>query len=215
MNKTKKLLLLGLCLLLAFGVFTILVKTVDVKAIGPENSQVGFAGVNGWFREQVGHHPAIYELSEKFGYGVLMVAAAMAMLAFAQVLKNKSLKIERELLWLVALYAVVVACYVGFEFLVINYRPVLMEGELEASYPSSHTLLATCIMGSVLIYLKKKIPCGRCRRVPSLLATILMVAVVAGRAASGVHWITDIFASLLLSGGLLALYAAAIEKEER
>ena len=73
MNKTKKLLLLGSCLLLAFGVFTLVVKTVDVKAIGPQNSKVGLASVNGWFREQVGHHPAIYELTEKLGYGVLMV----------------------------------------------------------------------------------------------------------------------------------------------
>ena len=217
MKKTKKLLILGICLLLAFGLFTVLVKTVDVQAVNvdTQKTEIGFVAVNGWFRDNVGYHPGLYDFTEGLGYGVLMVAAAMALLGLSQMLKNKSLKMERELWWLVALYAAVAALYVGFEIVVINRRPVLMDGVLEASYPSSHTMLAVCVMGSALIYLKKKIPCARCRRIPSLLGTLLMVLVVVGRAASGVHWITDIFASLLLSGGLLALYAAAIEKEEK
>lgn len=215
MKKEMKLLVLGLCLLVAFGVFTLLVMKVDVQAIGPEGSKVGLATINGAFRDLVGHNTHIYDLTEGMGYGVLMVAAAFCLLGLSQMLKNKSLKMDRELWYLVALYAVVMACYVAFEFVVINCRPVLMEGKLEASYPSSHTMLAVCIMGSALIYLKKRIPCARCRRIPALLGTLLMLAVVLGRTVSGVHWLTDILASLLLSGGLLALYAAAIEKEEK
>lgn len=215
MKKAKRLLALGLCLLLAFAVFTVLVMKVDLQPIGPEGSKVGFATINGFFRDKVGYHPDLYDFTEGLGYGVLLVAAALALLGLSQMLKNKSLKMERALWFLVALYAAVAVCYVAFEVFVVNCRPVLMEGQLEASYPSSHTMLAVCIMGSALAYLKKRIPCARCRRVPALLGTILMVAVVAGRAVSGVHWITDIFASLLLSGGLVALYAAAVEKEEK
>ena len=215
MKKAKRLLVLGLCLLLAFAVFTVLVMKVDVQPIGPDGSKVGFATINGFFRDKVGYHPDLYDFTEGLGYGVLLVAAALALLGLSQMLKNKSLKMERALWFLVALYAAVAVCYVAFEVFVVNCRPVLMEGQLEASYPSSHTMLAVCIMGSALVYLKKRIPCARCRRVPALLGTILMVAVVAGRAVSGVHWITDIFASLLLSGGLVALYAAAVEKEEK
>ncbi len=215
MKKATKLLILGLCLLLAFGVFTLVVMKVDVRPIGPEGSKVGLGAINEFCMNKIGYHPDLYDFTEGLGYGVLMVAAALALLGLSQMLKNKSLKMERELWLLVALYAAVAVCYVAFEIFVVNCRPVLMDGKLEASYPSSHTMLAVCIMGSALCYLKKKIPCARCRRVPALLGMLLLVLVVAGRAASGVHWITDIFASLLLSGGLLALYAAAIEKEEK
>lgn len=215
MKKATKLLILGLCLLLAFGVFTLVVMKVDVRPIGPEGSKVGLGAINEFCMNKIGYHPDLYDFTEGLGYGVLMVAAALALLGLSQMLKNKSLKMDRELWFLVALYAAVAVCYVVFELFVVNCRPVLMDGELEASYPSSHTMLAMCIMGSALCYLKKKIPCARCRRVPALLGMLLLVLVVAGRAASGVHWITDIFASLLLSGGLLALYAAAIEKEEK
>lgn len=215
MKKTKKLLVLGLCLLVAFLGFTLLVKTVDVQAIGPEDSVVGFAGINGFCRDKIGHHPVWYDITEVLGYCVLAVAAGLAVWGLSQMIRRKSLKMDRELWCLAALYVVVMAFYVGFEFLEVNFRPVLMDGVLEASYPSSHTMLAVCIMGSALILLKKRVPCSRCRRPFSLLGTILMVAVVAGRVISGVHWITDIFASVLLSGGLLALYAAAIEKEEK
>lgn len=215
MKKATKLLILGLCLLLAFGVFTLVVMKVDVRPIGPEGSKVGLGAINEFCMNKIGYHPDLYDFTEGLGYGVLMVAAALALLGLSQMLKNKSLKMERELWFLVALYAAVAVCYVAFEIFVVNCRPVLMDGKLEASYPSSHTMLAVCIMGSALCYLKKKIPCARCRRVPALLGMLLLVLVVAGRAASGVHWITDIFASLLLSGGLLALYAAAIEKEEK
>lgn len=215
MKKATKLLILGLCLLVAFGVFTLVVMKVDVRPIGPEGSKVGLGAINEFCMNKIGYHPDLYDFTEGLGYGVLMVAAALALLGLSQMLKNKSLKMERELWFLVALYAAVAVCYVAFEIFVVNCRPVLMDGKLEASYPSSHTMLAVCIMGSALCYLKKKIPCARCRRVPALLGMLLLVLVVAGRAASGVHWITDIFASLLLSGGLLALYAAAIEKEEK
>lgn len=217
MKKTKKFLILGVCLLLAFALFTVLVKTVDVQtvAVGTATTEIGFAAINTFFRDKIGRHDVMYELTEVLGYGVLLVAAGLALWGLSQMIRRKSLKMDRELWFLAALYVAVMAFYAGFEVVEINCRPVLMEGVLEASYPSSHTMLAVCILGSALILLKKRVPCSRCRRPLSLLGKLLMAAVVAGRLASGVHWVTDIFASLLLSGGLLALYAAAIEKEER
>lgn len=217
MKKTKKFLILGVCLLLAFALFTVLVKTVDVQTVnvGKEKTDIGFAAINTFCREKIGYHNALYELTEVLGYGVLLVAAGLAIWGLSQMIRRKSLKMDRQLWFLAALYVAVMAFYAGFEVVVINCRPVLMEGVLEASYPSSHTMLAVCILGSALILLKKRVPCSRCRRPLSLLGKLLMAAVVAGRLASGVHWVTDIFASLLLSGGLLALYAAAIEKEEK
>ena len=215
MKNAKKWFLIGIGLLAAFLVFTLLVMTVDVKAIGPESSKVGFAGINGFCRDKIGYNAELYKISEVLGYAVLAVAAGMALWGVSQMIRRKSLKMDRELWWLVGLYAVVVAFYVGFEMVVINCRPVLMEGVLEASYPSSHTMLSMSIMGSALVLLKRRVPCARCRRPLALLGTLLMLAVVVGRVASGVHWVTDIFASVLLSGGLVALYAAAVEKEEK
>ena len=215
MKGTRKYQIAGLGLLVLFCVFTLLVMTVDVRPTGLADSKIGLAGINLLCRDKIGQSEICYNVSEVLGYGALLVAAGFAIWGLSQMIRRKSLKMDRELWFLAALYAIVMVLYVGFEVVVINYRPVLVEGALEASYPSSHTLLAVSILGSTMIFLKKRVPCRRCRRPVSTLCAVVMVAIVACRVASGVHWVTDIFASLLLSGGLLALYAAAIEKEEK
>lgn len=210
MKKAKGYLILGIALLVLFGLFTVLVQTVDVQAIGPENSEVGFAGINGFFRDKIGQNETWYKLSEVLGYAALLAAAGFAVLGVIQVIKRKSLRIDPDLYALAGLYVLVGAFYVLFEMFVVNCRPVLEDGVLEASYPSSHTLLGLCIMGSALLFVGKKIPCRRCRWPWMVLGTIVLLGILVGRTLSGVHWITDIFASVLLSGGLLALFAAAL-----
>lgn len=214
MKKAKGYLFTGITLLVLFALFTVLVMTVDVQPIGPENSSVGFASINGKFRDLVGRQEAFYQLSQVAGYAALLTAAGFAVWGLSQMIRRKSLKMDSQLWFLVALYGAMMACYVGFEFVVINCRPVLEEGVLEASYPSSHTLLGVCIMGSAMVLLGKRIPCRKCRWPWMALCELVLLLVVVGRTLSGVHWLTDIIASLLLGGGLVALYAAAIEKED-
>ena len=54
-------------------------------------------------------------------------------------------------------YIVVMAMYLLFEEVVINYRPVLIDSNLEASYPSSTTMLALCVLPTAMMQLKSRI----------------------------------------------------------
>ena len=110
-------------------------------------------------------------------------------------------------------YIVVMAMYLLFEEVVINYRPVLIDSNLEASYPSSTTMLALCILPTAMMQLKTRIHGDAVRRaILGILAAFTFFMVV-GRLISGVHWLTDIIGGVLLSVGLVMLYAFATKRQ--
>ena len=120
MKKDRNMLYGSLAFLAAFVVWTVLVCCVYVQTIGPEGSSVGFAAVNGAFHNLTGVHWTLYTITDWLG----LVPIGTALGGF---------------------YLAVMAFYVPFEKAVVNYRPVLIEGVLEASYPSSTTMLALSI----------------------------------------------------------------------
>ena len=196
-------------LLSAFVLWTLLVLFVDVRAIGPEGSSVGFAALNGFVHELTGVNWLLYTVTDWLGLVPIALALGFAILGLAQLIKRKSLwKVDYNILSLGVFYIVVVAAYVFFEVLVINYRPTLIDGYLEASYPSSTTMLVTCIMPTAAMQLKmriKNIIIRRCAIIAIIAFTAFMVI---GRLLSGVHWITDIIGGMLLSAGLVTVYDA-------
>ena len=109
-------------------------------------------------------------------------------------------------------YALVLAVYLLFEALPVSFRPILVNGKLEASYPSSHTVLVLCVMGTALLYLHSME--GRCptRLLLGGACLLAMVLTVLGRLLSGVHWCTDVIGGVLVSSGLVLLYAAAVAR---
>ena len=191
--------------LAAFVLWTALVRMIDVRPIGPEGSTVGFATVNGWFHEFTGVHMTLYTLTDWLSMIPLAIAAGFGLLGLIQWIKRKRIcKVDRNLLILGCLYGAVLATYALFEVVVINYRPVLIEGVLEPSYPSSTTMLCMCILPMAAMGCKRK-----------WLAILLMaftVFMVASRAFSGVHWITDIIGGALLSAGFVSLYGAVTKE---
>ncbi len=60
----KKQLTLAICLFSAFGLWTALVCLVDIQAIGPMESTVGLATLNGWFHNLTGVHWFIYNITD-------------------------------------------------------------------------------------------------------------------------------------------------------
>lgn len=195
-------------LLAAFVLWTAAVKFLDVQAIGPEGSAVGFAAVNGFFHELTGVHMALYTLTDWLGLIPLMTAAGFALLGLAQWVKRKSLrKVDRNLFALGGFYIVVMAAFCFFEVFVVNYRPVLIEGVLEASYPSSTTLLVMCVMPTAAMQLAVRLQNPVFRRCIVCLITAFTMFMVVGRLISGVHWLTDIIGGALLSSGLVTLYS--------
>lgn len=197
----KKHFLKACTLLASFALWTLLISTVDVQTIGPRDSAVGFATVNGFIHRLFGVHMTLYVITDWLGFVPVAVGFGFAVWGLVQWIKRKNiLKVDRSILVLGGFYIVTLVAYLLFEEVVINYRPVLIGGYLEASYPSSTTLLVLCVMPTAAIFSKNKIIKG--------IIYGFMAFMVIGRLASGVHWFTDIMGGILLSAGLVYLYKA-------
>ena len=206
-KKNKKRLVLGVSLVVAFVLWTILVCFVDVRAIGPEGSSVGFAALNGFVHELTGVNWFLYTITDWLGIVPIAVALGFAILGLVQLIKRKSLwKVDHSILALGVFYIVVMAAYIFFEVVVINYRPTLIDGYLEASYPSSTTMLVMCVMPTAAMQLNARIKNTVLRRFAVIAIVVFTAFMVIGRLLSGVHWITDIIGGALLSAGLVTMY---------
>ncbi len=198
-----------------FLLLLVLVRTADVAAVGPEGTSVGLAGLNVAVHEWTGVHFALYDVTQWLGYLAILVAAGFACFGFVQLIRRRSLKkVDREILALGVLYVVLACCYIFFEKVIINYRPLIMPGETrpEASFPSSHTMLACVIFESAALLVRRYVKGKTAETVLGLLCIVLSFVTVLLRLFSGVHWLTDIVAGVFLSAALLELYAAAIRK---
>ena len=212
----KKLAVAALCLLAAFVLWTVAVCVIDVQPIGPEDSAVGFASINGAFHALTGVHMGIYDLTDLLSVIPLGCVAAFGLLGLVQLIRRKDLrKVDGDILVLGGFYIVVLAFFCLFEVLDINYRPVLIEGVLEASYPSSTTMLALCVLPSVMLQLGKRMKDGAAKRCVLVLLFSFTAFMVIGRLISGVHWLTDIIGGVLLSAGLVLAYMAALRFAEQ
>ena len=204
---SKKKIIAALSLLTLFVLWTVAVSFVDVRAIGPEGSPVGFAILNRFVHKLTGVHMALYTITDWLGILPLGIMFAFAILGLSQWIRRKSIfKVDRSIIVLGMFYIFVAIVYLLFETIIINYRPVLIEGILEASYPSSTTVLAMCIIPTAMMQFNIRI---RNRAVKYAVLTVLAALasfMVIGRFISGVHWASDIIGGMLLSAGMVVLY---------
>ena len=206
----KRKLVIALGLLAAFGIWTAAVALIDVQPVGPLGSEVGFAGLNRWFWELTGVHWKLYELTDVLSIIPLAMVAGFAFLGLWQWIRRGSIRrVDGSILALGGFYGAVMAAFLLFEKVAVNFRPVLVEGVLEASYPSSTTMLVMCVMPTAMLQLRERKIGGR--RLRALMAAFTGFMVMA-RLISGVHWLTDIIGGGLLSGGLVMLYWAAVDR---
>ena len=211
--RKKQYTILSLCMLSIFAMWTAMIATVDVQAIGPHGSSVGFAGLNGWIHGLTGVHMWLYTLTDWLSLIPLLFVLGFAILGLTQWIRRKSLlKVDRSILTLGGFYATVLGIYLFFEKCIVNYRPVLIEGRLEASYPSSTTVLVICVMTTAAMELQNRIQNLRKRKWITRIIAIFTIFMVVGRFLSGVHWFTDIVGGILLSAGLVMLYRAISSK---
>jgi len=194
-------------LLTAFVLWTVAICFVDVRAIGPQGSSVGFAGINGFVHNLTGVHWGLYTITDWLGLVPLFVCMGFGILGLVQWIKRKSIrKVDYDILILGGFYIITIAAYLLFESVVINYRPVLIGGILEASYPSSTTMLVMCVMPTAIMQLKSRIKNKAVCTIASVTIIAFIAFMVIGRLISGVHWFTDIVGGALLSAGLVMLY---------
>lgn len=206
-KKNRKGLIVGIGLLVAFVLWTVAVKFIDVQPIGPEGSVVGFATVNRFVHGLTGVNMSLYNITDLLGLVPLGFVMVFGVLGLIQWVKRKHiLKVDYSILVLGGFYIVVMAVYVLFEMLTLNYRPVLINGILEASYPSSTTMLVMCVMPTAIMQFNERIRNSVLRRSVTVIITAFIIFMVIGRLVSGVHWFTDIVGGALLSAGLVVLY---------
>jgi undecaprenyl-diphosphatase len=169
--------------------------------------------MNGYFHNLTGVNMSLYVITDWLGLVPIGVAFGFAVLGLVQWIKRKSLlKVDRSILSLGGFYIVVMAVYILFEIVVINYRPTLINGYLEASYPSSTTMLVMCVMPTAMMQLRARIKNKVFKRCVIVTIAAFTAFMVIGRFVSGVHWITDIIGGVILSTGLVMLYCLVCGK---
>lgn len=203
----KKSFIIGISAIIMFVLWTAAISLIDVQAIGPNGSSVGFAAFNRAIHELTGVNMVLYILTDWLGLIPVCFAFGFAVLGLVQLIKRRSFfKVDADILLLGVFYIVVIAAYLFFECYAVNYRPVLIDGFLEASYPSSTTLLVLCVMPTAVIQLNKRIKRRTFRTVSAVIINLFTVFMVMGRFISGVHWATDIIGGIILSAGLVIIY---------
>lgn len=206
-KKAQPRFILAIAILTSFLLWTAVVSFVDVQAIGPNGSTVGLATINHFFHHLTGVHMSLYTITDWLSLIPLGFILGFALLGLIQWFQRKSLfQVDYSILILGGFYLVVMTAYLFFESFVVNYRPILIEGILEASYPSSTTMLVLCVIPTAMMQLSVRIQNRTLRRPIRFAMTVFLLFMVLGRLISGVHWLTDIIGGVLLSTGLILLY---------
>ncbi len=207
----KKLLACGVVLVLVFAIWTCLVQMVDVRNVGANGTSIGFAELNMWFHSVTGVNFTLYEITDWSGLVPVFVCLSFGLLGIFQMIRRKKLlDVDADIIILGVYYVLVIAGYLIFEMFPINYRPVLIDGIMEASYPSSTTLLVLTVMPTLVFQIKRRVKNKIICKIICIITVLFSAFMVIGRLVSGVHWLTDIVGSCFLSAGLFYIYKAVV-----
>lgn len=210
-KKSKKMFMIAGGLLFVFILFTVAVMKVDVAAIGPKDSLVGLSKINDFMFKKLGTHPIWDMITEVLLVTAFLIVLLFGVIGIKQLIERKSLwKVEHGILLLAVFYVFLAAFYELFEVVVVNYRPILEDGELAASFPSSHTMLICSIVGSAMVLFDRMLTNKVVRNVVEIIGGIILILAVMGRLLAGVHWFTDILGGVLLSAALVMFYDASV-----
>ena len=208
MKKNKTSFTMSLILLAVSLIFTLLVAFVGKAPVGPENSEVGFAALNAALHDQFGYNTVFYGISSVLGYLTILTALINCVSFLVNLVKKKDLRMVRaDLTATLGIYILLAVLYLVFEFVVINYRPVILEEGLEASFPSTHSMLAIAVMFSAAQQVRTGMKESGIRNILILLCVLTGVLTPVTRFFSGVHWFTDILGGVLYGLFLTSLFA--------
>ncbi len=199
---------LSILLLAVFAVFTWLVTWYDVQPIGINGTNVGFATINKAVHDLFPGDEGCYKATEILGHFCLLIAACNAIQALGNLISKRGLRrMDKWYLITMFYYAAIVACYIAFSLIPINSRP----NNFEQSYPSSHTLLAICVLYSEIVFLSYGARRNRdWIQIFDIVLIMMMIVMVVFRLLSGVHWLTDIVGGILLSFALMCFYRTLV-----
>ena len=213
MAKSRRDLVTETALLAAFVLWTALVQLEDVQPAGQNGTCVGLAAFNVWFHGLTGVHMVLYAITDWLGLVPAAVCLGFGVMGATQLVRRRSLSaVDPDLLLLGVYYVLIAATYLVFEAFPINYRPIPIDGVMEASYPSSTTLLVLGVMPTLAYQAARRMKDGLAKGAVVAFVAAFSALMVAGRLVSGVHWATDIVGSILLAAGLFAMYRYAVAR---
>ena len=209
----KKLFLTGILFLASFVIWTLLLQIVDVQYAGVNQTPIGFCSLNTWFHKFTGVHLILYTITDYLGLIPIFVCIFFGAMGLLQLVTRKSLgNVDFDLRILGIYYGIVIACYLIFEKIPINYRPIFIQGRMEVSYPSSTTLLVLCVMPTLSEQIKRRMKNHLLQKLFQIVIFCFCIFMVLSRLFSGVHWLTDIIGAILFSVGLFCIYQSIIFK---
>ncbi len=216
MQKSKKT--VNICFALSavalalFVALCVCLKLLDVEAIGAGGTDVGLATINAAVHDFFGVNMLWYDITDVLGLVAIATAAGFAVFGLCLLIRRKSFKRVDLDMWLLgAFYVLVIVLYVGFELVPLNYRPIDMGAGAEPSFPSTHTMIVVCIMGTAVYQFWRRIKNAVWRYIAVIVSLLVAAVTVCGRLVSGVHWVTDIIGGILVSLALCLLYIAVCE----
>lgn len=199
---------LGVAFFTLFVVFTLVVAFVDVD-------QVGLSHLNRFFWQHLGKNQVWKRVTDVLGYVTILGALGMVVWQIVQWVQRKSWrKVDWNLWCFDIVCAGLVAVYALFEFVVVNYRPEMVNGVWKASYPSSHAMLFATILPLLIWQVWRYLKSKPLRMVLTVVLAVLLVVGLVGRMLSGVHWFTDILAGVIVSCSLLSFYMVLAGKNQ-
>lgn len=206
-----RLLSAGMILVVAFAIWTVLIQQIDVQPVGQNGTNIGFASLNCWFHQLTGVHMWIYTVTDWMGLVPIFISMLFGGIGFVQLIKRRNLfRVDLDIIILGIYYALVILGYMIFEMIPINYRPILIEGIMEASYPSSTTLLVLSVMPTLNFQVNRRLKNRMMKNAINAFSLLFSLFMVIGRTISGVHWLTDIVGSIILSMGLYLIYKSSV-----
>ena len=207
MKTIKKNFFISALFISLFILWTLLLLCIDVRPIGPRESVVGFSSMNSYVHNLIGVNFTLYNITDWLGLVPFCFIISFGIIGLIQWIKRKNiLKVDFNILMLGIFYLIVMAVYLFFEIFPINYRPVLINGYLEASYPSSTTMIVMCVIPTTIMQLNSRIKNSVFKKCIIVMLIIFIIFMVIGRLISGVHWISDIIGGALFSSGIVILY---------
>ena len=204
-----------------FLVFTLSLKIIDVRPIlmcdmdnNPveklaKEPKVGWFALNSFVHNATGVSNDWYSITKYIGLLSFAMVAVFAGLGIWQLIQRKSLKkVDQDLMVLAVTYFITFVFYILFDLIPINYRPVILDIEegLEASFPSTHTLLAVVIFSTAILQIRRRLKEPAVKNILTVVCLTFMFLIVGGRLISGVHWFTDIVGGIILGAAIICFY---------
>jgi len=216
--KKKNIKLLGITILLflIFAAFSAVVLYVDRQPVGVNGTLVGLATINTKVLAALGSSQLCYKISEYLGWGAFAFCGHFGMMGILQWIRRKNIfKVDARIIALGIFYFTMLGIYFLFDKISINYRPVLIDGQMEQSYPSSHTMMSLCLCATSIMNFKYYFKNNNVSKALVIICGVIMGIIMVTRILSGVHWLSDIIGSGLLASALSMTYYFVVNLVER